>query len=104
MRGGRRQIWHTPAAKALTGREYIESAARAAGTPSKPAGMDLGTVRLVGLFMPFLREFPAPALMEQWQRPFVSDASKFVRAFGPFAVTPSEEALRATLAWFRGRV
>jgi nucleoside-diphosphate-sugar epimerase len=96
------QVWHTPVAKALTGRQYIELAARVAGTPAKPAVMGLGTVRLVGLFMPVLREFPE--LMYQYDRPFVSDASKFEAAFGPFAVTPHEDALRTTLKWYRGRV
>ncbi len=95
------QVWHTPAAAALTGRDYIELAARVAGTPAKPGVMGLGMVRLVGLFMPVLREFPE--LMYQYDRPFVSDASKFERAFGPFAVTPPEEALRTTLEWYRGR-
>ena len=95
------QVWHTPVAKALTGRQYIELAARVAGTPAKPAVMGLGTVRLVGLFMPVLREFPE--LMYQYDRPFVMDTSKFEAAFGPFAVTPHEDALRTTLAWYRGR-
>ena len=96
------QVWHTPAAAALTGRQYIEMAARAAGTPAKPAVMGPGTVRLVGLFMPVLRELPE--LMYEYERPFVSDAGKFEAAFGPFAVTPHEEALRTTLAWYRDRV
>ena len=64
--------------------------------------MGLGTVRLAGLFVPILREFPE--LMYQYDRPFVSEAGKFEAAFGPFAVTPHEEALRTTLAWYRDRV
>jgi nucleoside-diphosphate-sugar epimerase len=96
------QVWHTPAAAALTGRDYIELATRVAGTPAKPGVMGPGTVRLVGLFIPVLREFPE--LMYQYDRPFVMDTGKFEAAFGPFAVTPSEEALRTTLAWYRGRV
>ena len=95
------QVWHTPAAAPLTGREYIELAARFAGTPAKPAVMGLGTVRLGGLFMPVLREFPE--LMYQYERPFVMDTGKFAAAFGPFAVTPPETALRTTLEWYRGR-
>ena len=96
------QLWHTPSAPALTGRQYIELASRAAGTPPRPAVWGMGTVRLLGLFVPALREFPE--LMYQYERPFVSDATKFERAFGPFTVTPHEEALRATLAWYRGRI
>lgn len=81
---------------------YIELAARAAGTPAKPAVVGLGTVRMVGLFVPITRGFPE--LMEQYQRPFVSDAGKFEAALGPSAVTAHEDALRTTLEWYRGRV
>ncbi len=94
------KVWHTPAAPALTGRRYVELAARAAGTPARPAVLGPGTVRALGLFMPALRELPE--LMYEYERPFVSDASKFQAAFGPFAVTPHEDALRTTLAWYRG--
>ena len=59
-------------------------------------------VRMIGLFMPVLREFPE--LMYEYDRPFVSDSSKFEAAFGPFAVTPHEVALRTTLEWYRSRV
>jgi nucleoside-diphosphate-sugar epimerase len=96
------QVWHTPAAEALTGRQYIALAARLAGKPAKPTVMGLGTVRMVGLFMPVLREFPE--LMYEYDRPFVMDTGKFEAAFGPFAATPPEEALRTTLEWYKGRV
>jgi hypothetical protein len=36
-------------------------------------------------------------------RPLVSDGSAFEAAFGPFRPTPHGAALRATLAWWRGR-
>jgi nucleoside-diphosphate-sugar epimerase len=95
------QVWHTPAAPALTGRQYIELAARVAGTAAKPAVLGAGTVRLLGLIVPVLREFPE--LMYEYERPFVMDAGKFQAAFGPFDVTPIEDALGATLAWYRSR-
>ena len=95
-------VWHTPAAPALTGRQYVELAARVAGTSAKPAVLGVGTVRTLGLFMPVLRELPE--LMYQYDRPFVMDAGKFEAAFGPFAVTPVEEAVGTTLRWFRSRV
>jgi nucleoside-diphosphate-sugar epimerase len=95
------QVWHTPTPSALTGRQFVELAARAAGTPAKPAVLGPGMVRTLGLFVPVLREFSE--LMYQYGRPFVMDTSKFQAAFGPFPVTPHEDALRTTLAWFRGR-
>jgi nucleoside-diphosphate-sugar epimerase len=96
------QVWHTPAAKALTGREFIALAARVAGTSATPGVMGLGAARLRGLFLPLLHG--SPQFMEQWQRPFVMDASKFESAFGPSSVTSPEGALRTTLGWYRRRV
>jgi nucleoside-diphosphate-sugar epimerase len=37
----------------------------------------------------------------QWQAPFVSDWSAFEAAFGPFERTPLDEAIAATVAWWR---
>ena len=79
-----------------------ELAARVAGTRAKPTVLGLSTVRMVGFFMPVLREFPE--LIYRYERPFVSDASKFEAALGPFAVTSHEDALRTMLDWYRGRV
>jgi hypothetical protein len=42
-------------------------------------------------------------IMHQFERPFVPDASKLRGAFGPFGTTPHREAVRRTVAWFRGR-
>lgn len=93
------QVWHLPAAESLTGRQFVELAARAAGVEPKPAVLSLTAMRLGGLFSPLLREIPE--LWYEWDRPFVSDASKFNRAHGPFEVTPHVEALQRTVAWFR---
>jgi nucleoside-diphosphate-sugar epimerase len=95
------KVWHTPAAPDLTGRQFIELAARVAGTRARPAVLGPGTVRALGLVVPILREFPE--LMHQWERPFVSDASAFQAAFGPFSVTTHKEAIAATLQWYRSR-
>jgi hypothetical protein len=61
----------------------------------------MGTVRLAGLFVPVLREFPE--LWYEWDRPFVLDSSCFQAAFGPFAVTPLDRALGETVTWFKRR-
>ena len=37
----------------------------------------------------------------QYDRPFVRAAGKFEAAFGPFAVTPPEQALEDTVGWYR---
>ena len=54
---------------------------------------------LLGLFNPLLRELNET--LYQFERPFVSDASKFQAAFGPFESTPHPEAIARTVEWFR---
>jgi nucleoside-diphosphate-sugar epimerase len=95
------RAWHLPAADPLTGRQIIAAAGLAAGTSPKPAVLGIGSLRFAGLFVPLLREFPE--LWYQWGSPFVMDSSRFQDAFGPFAVTPMDEALGETVAWFKQR-
>jgi hypothetical protein len=56
---------------------------------------------MVGLFNPLVRELNET--LYQFERPFISDASKFESAFGPFVPTPHREAVRRTVDWFRSR-
>jgi len=58
-------------------------------------------ISLARLFSPFLRE-PNETLY-QFEQPFISDASKFERVFGPFQPTPHNEAVERTVEWFRRR-
>jgi hypothetical protein len=53
------------------------------------------------MFNPLVRELNET--LYQFERPFVSDASKFQGAFGPFEPTPHQEAARRTVEWFRRR-
>ena len=57
-------------------------------------------IRLAGLFNPLVRELNET--LYQFEHPFISDASKFQAAFGPFEPTPHREAVRQTVEWFRG--
>jgi nucleoside-diphosphate-sugar epimerase len=93
------EVWHVPVCATVTGREFIEAAARAAGVPPRPAVLKESTVTFYGVFVPTFREYPE--LAYQWEAPFVSDASKFLAAFGPLEATPLDEALQATVAWYR---
>jgi hypothetical protein len=58
-------------------------------------------VRVVGLFNPMVRELSET--LYQFERPFASDASKFLGAFGPFVPTPHREAVGRTMHWFQQR-
>jgi hypothetical protein len=55
--------------------------------------------RAAGLFVPMARE--VDVVLCQWTEPFVSGWSAFEAAFGSFERTPLNDALGATLAWWR---
>jgi nucleoside-diphosphate-sugar epimerase len=93
------QVWHLPAAESLTGRQFLSLVFEAAGQPAKIGVASRPMIRIAGLFSPFLRELKET--LYQVERPFVSDASKFAAAFGPFEPTPHPEAVRRTVDWFR---
>jgi nucleoside-diphosphate-sugar epimerase len=95
------QVWHLPAAEPLTGRQFLTLVFEAAGCPPKIGVASRPMIRIAGLFNPFLRELNET--LYQFERPFVSDASKFQRAFGPFEPTPHAEAVNRTVEWFRRR-
>lgn len=40
-------------------------------------------------------------MLYQWERPYLFSHAKFERAFGPVTVTPHEQAVAATVDWFR---
>lgn len=92
------QAWHVPNAPTTTKRAVLEFAAKLAGKPLKIqtlGGLALGAA---SLFVPVLRE--VREMLYQFERPYVVDSSKFVKAFGNLH-TPMEEALRQTLEWYQ---
>jgi nucleoside-diphosphate-sugar epimerase len=95
------QVWHLPAAEPLTGRQFLTQMYEAAGFAPKIGVARRPMIRLVGVFNPLVRELNET--LYQFERPFVSDASKFQGAFGPFEPTPHRDAVRPTVDWFRHR-
>ena len=93
------EVWHLPAAEPLTGRQFLTLLFEAAGHPLKVGVASRPMIRIAGLFNPLLRELNET--LYQFERPFVSDASKFDGAFGPFEPTPHPEAVRRTVDWFQ---
>ena len=95
------EVWHLPAAEPLTGRQFLTLVYEAAGHRAKPGVATRTMIRLAGMFNPLIRELNET--LYQFERPFISDASKFQGAFGPFEPTPHREAVRRTVDWFRRR-
>jgi nucleoside-diphosphate-sugar epimerase len=95
------QAWHLPAAEPLTGRHFLALAFEAPGHAPRIGVASRPMIRITGLFNPLVRELGET--LYQFERPFVSDASKFQRAFGPFDPTPHREAVKRAVEWFRRR-
>lgn len=95
------QVWHLPAADAMTGRQFLDLVFRAIGTPPKISVTSRGMLRLIGLFSPFIRELGETVY--QFEQPFVADSSRYQQAFGPFQPTAHPAAVAETVAWFRRR-
>jgi nucleoside-diphosphate-sugar epimerase len=95
------QVWHLPAAEPLTGRQFLTLVYEAAGLVPKVGVAPRPMIRLVGVFNPVVRELNET--LYQFERPFISDASKFHGAFGPFEPTPHRDAVQRTVEWFRHR-
>jgi nucleoside-diphosphate-sugar epimerase len=92
--------WITPVMPALTQSDLaalVWAAAGASGS-SRATSLGRGMAGVLGAFVPDLR-----ALLElwyEWDSPFVVDSSEFSREFGVVA-TPVEQAVEATVEWYR---
>jgi nucleoside-diphosphate-sugar epimerase len=95
------QVWHLPAAEPLSGRQFLTLVYEAAGLAPKVGVASRPMIRLLGVFNPLVRELKET--LYQFERPFVSDASKFQGTFGPFEPTPHRDAVWRTVEWFRHR-
>ncbi|MCB2203581.1 NAD-dependent epimerase/dehydratase family protein [bacterium] len=75
------QTWHAPTtAEALTGKEFAGLACELAGRPAKLQVAPRWMLRVLGLFMPVLRE--NDEMMYQYEHDYRFDSSKFTTAFG----------------------
>jgi nucleoside-diphosphate-sugar epimerase len=86
------QVWHLPTDKpAKRGREWIESIAREMGVKPRVQVAPKFMVRIMGLFVPVMREFVE--MMYQYDRDYFFDSSKFENAFH-MKPTPYVEGIR----------
>ena len=75
------QIWHLPtASNPLTGRQWIETIATAMNVKPKSQVATKFIVRIMGLFIPIMREMPE--MLYQYDRDYVFNSSKFEKRFG----------------------
>jgi len=86
------QVWHLPtAANPFTGKEWIEAIAREIRVKPKYQAVPKLLVRIIGLFVPIMREMVE--MMYQYDRDYVFDSSKFEKRFD-FEPTPYIDGIR----------
>lgn len=90
------QVWHLPTTmEQITGQQWIELFAKELGVESKTQHVPNWMLRLLGLFIPVMREFPE--MMYQYEQDYIFNSSKFEKRFGWIATSPSE-GVKGTLA------
>jgi nucleoside-diphosphate-sugar epimerase len=95
------QIWNLPVdMNSLTGREWVKLFADEMKASDKVQVLPLWSLRLLGLFVPILKEMAE--MMYQFDRPYNFDSSKFIKRF-KFSPTTNQEAIRQTIETLRGK-
>lgn len=93
-------IWHVPSAPAISSRQFVELVYRAAGRKPKLSAAPRLLVKVLGRFSAQMRELEE--MLYQFDADFVMDSSRFEHTFD-MRPTPLEDAISATLAWFRAQ-
>lgn len=89
------QVWHLPTDRnALTGKEFIEQAAKEFGLPPRYRVLPRWMVRMAGLFNGIIRE--SVEMLYQNDSDYLFDSSKFDKAFD-FKATPYSQGIRETV-------
>jgi nucleoside-diphosphate-sugar epimerase len=90
------QVWHLPTDKnTLTGRELISLFAKEMHASDKVTVMPIWMLKILGLFIPVLKEMPE--MMYQYDRDYFFNSSKFDKKFN-FNATTYQEGVRKTVA------
>ncbi len=93
------EVWHLPAAAPISGNKFMALLNSALPQTVKAKNMGVFAMKIGALFSQDAKE--SVEIMYQWTDPFVSDATKFVNAFGALQTTPHDEAVDRTIRWMR---
>jgi nucleoside-diphosphate-sugar epimerase len=96
--GATGSVWHLPVAETRTTRQIVDHVYSLAGHRPRVLAAGRTTLRLLGVVKPAMREYLHT--LYQFTDRWVVDDSRFRAAFGDLA-TPLDDALAATLAWYR---
>jgi nucleoside-diphosphate-sugar epimerase len=83
------QIWHLPTTKEkITTLHWIELIAAQLHKEAKIQNVPLWMVKLLGIFIPVMKEFPE--MFYQYEQDYIFDSSKFEKRFGITATSPHD--------------
>ncbi len=89
------QVWNLPVDPALlTGREWASLMANEMGVKDAIQVLPAWAIKLLGLFIPILKEMPE--MLYQYDRPYFFDSAKFNQHY-QFTPTKNEDALKLVL-------
>jgi len=90
------QVWHLPTDPGtLTARQMVDLSPREMGGPAGISILPMWLLKLLGLFMPIMREMPE--MMYQYDRDYIFDSGKFTARFGIHA-TSYAQGVKATVS------
>lgn len=83
------QVWHVPTTKEkLTNLQWIHLIANALKVDAKIQTVPVWLIKILGLFIPIMKEFPE--MIYQYEQDYVFDSTKFEKRFGITATAPEE--------------
>ena len=89
------QIWHLPTDKnVLTGKEFIELAAKAFGVEPKYMVLKKWMIQMVGYFVPVVKE--SIEMLYQYEHDYLFDSTKFEKTFN-FTPTSYKDGIAETV-------
>lgn len=89
------QVWHLPTDKnSLTGKEMISLFTKEMNVANKVFVLPIWLLKLLGLFMPLMKEMPE--MMYQYDRDYVFDSAKFQKHFN-FSPTNYQQGVKETI-------
>ena len=92
------QVWHLPtSSQRLTGKDWVKMIANDLKVEPKSSLISNTMLRLIGIFVPVMREFPE--MSYQYDRDYFFDSSKFTKHFG-IEPTSYEAGIREMLRPF----
>lgn len=95
------QVWHVPTTKEkLTNRQWIQLVAEELKVEAKIQTVPVWLIRILGLFMPVMRELPE--MNYQNEQDYIFDSSKFEKRFGISATAP-KDGIRMLIENLKGK-